>query len=137
VAPDDDRGVRLELFRLLAETGEPPSREQVASRAGVSEREVAQAYRRLHHTHAIVLDDHEELWMAAPFSAVPTGYVVHARGNEYFANCIWDAFGVVALLGEGEIETSCPDCGQPLDVSEGIGHFGVPAAHWWDDIGFT
>ena len=132
-----DQAVRLALFGLFAEKGSAPSRAEVAQRAGVPEDEVAASYRRLHDSHVIVLDDHGELWMVNPFSAVPTDFVVHARGNHYFANCIWDALGVVALLGEGEVETPCPDCGEPLDATDGIGHFSVPAARWWEDIGHT
>jgi hypothetical protein len=103
----------------------------------VTERQVSSSYRRLHDLHAIVLDDDGELWMVNPFSAVPTGFAVRARGRRYFANCIWDACGVVAMLGEGEIETRCPCCGEPLDATRGVGHFAVPAARWWDDIGDT
>jgi Alkylmercury lyase len=82
-----------------------------------------------------------------PFSAVPTAYRVHARGRWWYANCAWDAFGICAALhSDGRIETSCPDCGEPLAVTvcderpddEGLlFHCLVPAAHWWDDIVFT
>ena len=85
--------------------------------------------------------------MANPFSAVPTAHRVHARGRWWYANCAWDAFGVCAALdADGRIETSCPDCGEPLAIEvrdqrpsdEGVlFHCLVPAAHWWDDIVFT
>jgi hypothetical protein len=50
------------------------------------------------------------------------------------------------LGGTGSVSTWCPDCREPLQVSvennrltsgEGVVHFAVPAAHWWDDIGFN
>ena len=48
--------------------------------------------------------------------------------------------------GDGRIETSCPDCGEPIalevrgrqpDDDSLLFHVLVPAAHWWDDIVFT
>ena len=51
-----------------------------------------------------------------------------------------------ALHADGRIETSCPDCGQSMQITvrdqrpDGASllfHCLVPAAHWWDDIVFT
>ena len=51
-----------------------------------------------------------------------------------------------ALHADGRVETSCPDCGEPLaleiraaklDDDSPLFHCLVPAAHWWDDIVFT
>lgn len=87
------------------------------------------------------------VWMANPLSAIPTPFPVEVGGRTWFGNCIWDALGVVAMLGgTGTVTTWCPDCGEHLSVSvednrlssgEGVVHFAVPAAHWWDDIGFN
>jgi hypothetical protein len=51
------------------------------------------------------------------------------------------------MLGvEGTVTTSCPDCGDPLELrveggalqpAEAVAHFSVPAARWWEDIGYT
>jgi len=85
--------------------------------------------------------------MANPFSAVPTGFRVHAAGRRWYANCAWDALGICAALHvDGRIETSCPDCGERIalgvhdhrvDDEHLFFHCLVPAAHWWDDIIFT
>ena len=85
--------------------------------------------------------------MANPFSAVPTAYRVQAAGRWWFANCAWDAFGILAALHtDGRIETSCPDCGEAIEIEVVDGrlsddtlvfHCLVPAEHWWDDIAFT
>ena len=46
------------------------------------------------------------IWMANPFSAVPTDFKVTSRGRTYFGNCIWDALGIPAILGaDGLVET--------------------------------
>ena len=58
-----------------------------------------------------------------------------------------DAFGIAAALdADARIETTCPDCGEALEVEvvdrrpepdDLVAHFLVPARHWWDDIVFT
>ena len=85
--------------------------------------------------------------MAPPFSAVPTPFRVRSLGRDYFANCIWDGFGIAAALGQDTgIETSCGCCGDPMYLevrggapapASGVAHFGLPAAVWWEDITFT
>jgi hypothetical protein len=85
--------------------------------------------------------------MLNPFSVVPTAHRVRAGGRWWYGNCAWDAVGICAALHtDGRIETSCPDCGEPLAVElrdEQVDHESllfhclVPAAHWWDDIVFT
>jgi hypothetical protein len=85
--------------------------------------------------------------MANPFSGVPTAYRVQAGGRWWYGNCAWDAFGICAALHEdGRIETSCPDCGQAVQIAVRdqrpddlslLFHCLVPAARWWDEIVFT
>ena len=143
----DDR-VRLAILERLAETGEGPTAAEIATALGEDERGVAEAYSRLAEDHVLVLrPGTEEIWMAHPFSAVPTGFRVEtARGSSY-ANCVWDALGIPAMLGtDARIETACADCGEPLELHvrggdlepvDWVAHFAVPAARWWDDIGHT
>jgi hypothetical protein len=60
---------------------------------------------------------------------------------------VWDGFGVLAMVGaDGVVSASCPDCGEPLELRvrggelepvDAVVHFAVPAARWWDNIGFT
>ena len=85
--------------------------------------------------------------MALPFSSVPTPFTVEGGGRSWFANCAWDAFGIPILVGcDAVISTTCQDCdgkivyrveNRRLADSHGVVHFGVPAAKWWDNIGFT
>jgi hypothetical protein len=128
------------VYRRFVELGRAPTLEEL----GTSEA----ALRRLHEAHMIVLEpDRPELRMANPFSAVPTPYRVEAAGRSWFANCAWDAFGIPAALGvDGHISTSCPDCGEPIEIelvdrrpvpADDVFHVLVPARSWWDDIVFT
>jgi hypothetical protein len=85
--------------------------------------------------------------MAPPFSGVPTQHVVEAGGIQYFANCAWDALGVIAALHKpGVIHSSCGQSGEPFHLNVGLQgpepsnwlfHCLAPAAKWWDDIVFT
>jgi Alkylmercury lyase len=145
---DRDLALRRLTYQLFADGGRAPTADEVAAAAGSTRHDVEAGWRRLHDAHAVVLNPATaELRMANPFSAVPTAYRVHARGRWWYANCAWDAFGVCAALHvDGRIETSCPDCGEPIAVDvrgerasdDGLlFHCLVPAAHWWDDIVFT
>ena len=143
-----DLALRSSTYRLFVELGRAPTIEDVAAATGTPAAEVEAGWRRLHDAHALVLHaGGHELRMANPFSAVPTSYRVEASGRWWYANCAWDAFGICAALHvDGVVETSCPDCGEPLHVGlhdqrpddDGLlFHCLVPAAHWWDDIVFT
>jgi len=138
-----DLALRRRTYAFFVEHGRAPAPAEL----GAPE-EVVAGWRRLHDAHALVLDPAtDELRMLNPFSVVPTAYQVDAAGRWWYANCAWDAFGICAALHvDGRIETSCPDCGEPLAVEvrdrlpdDGslLFHCLVPAAHWWDDIVFT
>ena len=122
---------------------------ETAAALGLGESDVAGAYERLAAGRVIVLrpGTHDVL-MAAPLSAVPTRHRALLRdGASHYANCIWDALGVMEMLGsDGVVVTSCPDCDSALELrvrdgalepSDTVVHFVVPAARWWDDIVFT
>jgi len=145
---DVDLAVRNLTYRLFVEHGRAPSVDDVATAARMTAADAADAWRRLHDAHAIVLQPGtSELRMANPFSAVPTAYRVQADGRSWFANCAWDAFGICAALHvDGRIDTRCPDCDEAIDVEVRderpdddrlVFHCLVPASHWWDDIVFT
>ena len=143
-----DLEIRRATYGALVELGRAPTVDEVAAVCGRSRDQVEAGWRRLHDAHALVLNRGAlELRMLNPFSAVPTAYRVQAGGRWWYANCAWDAFGICAALhSDGRVETSCPDCGEPLGVELRRGapdpvdllfHCLVPAARWWDDIVFT
>jgi hypothetical protein len=143
-----DREVRLHVYESFLEHGRPPSVEEAAAALGSTGDAVAEAFRRLEAAHVLVLAPGTlNVWMANPLSAFPTPFRVATTRGDYWGTCIWDAFGVVAMLGgTGTISTQCADCGSPLDLSvhdgllrehDGVAHFAVPARHWWDNIGYT
>jgi hypothetical protein len=142
-----DLHVRNLTYGAFVELGRAPTLDEIAASAGLTPAETAAAWRNLHEAHALVLDADGAIRMANPFSAVETPYRAHAAGRSWYANCAWDAFGICAALHtDGDIESTCLDCGEPIrvgvrheqpDDESLVFHCLVPAAHWWDDIVFT
>ena len=145
---DLDPRVRLHIYQMFADLTRPPTAAETALALGMSVSDVREAYRRLSDAHVIVLKPGtDDVLMAHPFSAVPTPFLVHARGRVYSPNCAWDALGVAAALGtDARIEARCGDCDEALELSVVGGqvqsepfrmHFALPPRQWWDDVVFT
>ena len=122
---------RREIMLAFAETGAPPP----ASGFDPA------VLRALADQHVVVLDEAGEILMAHPFAAHRDGARVDAGGRTWWGNCAWDAFGIVAALGLPSAAITAQDI--TVDVRDGEVdgdarfHVLVPAARWWDDIGFT
>ena len=145
---DADISVRNLTYRMFVDAGRAPTADEVAVAASVGTLEIEAAWRRLSDAHALVLFvDTMQLRMLNPFSAIATGYRVHASGRWWYGNCAWDALGICAALHvDGRIEWVCPDCGEAIEAEvhrgraapdELVFHCLVPAARWWDDIVLT
>jgi hypothetical protein len=142
-----DQQVQEHVYRFTADHGRPPASSAVASALGIDQKDVLSAFRRIHGRRLLVLAQTGEITMAPPFSAVPTPFRVEAGEREYFANCVWDSFGIAAALhSDATIDASCACCGEPITLriverqprpEPAVAHFAVPAAHWWDDITYT
>ncbi len=141
-----ERSIRTHLLRALRDTAVAPSVEALATAHDVSTAVVHDTLRSLARQHRLALRPHsDDLWMAHPFSAVPTDFVVTAGGRSWWANCVWDGLAILGIVGDGWLDTHSPQTGESirLGVAHGtvtgdaIVHFLVPARHFWDDIGFT
>ena len=144
-----DNEVRLAVYRGFCSQCQAPSIAAVADALDVDVQEARQAFVSLAAQHVLVLQpDTDEVWMAMPFSAVETAFKVVTAEGEWWANCAWDALGIPAMLGQdAEIYSTCPASGIPLRVTvtgkelgvdtASVVHFLLPAARWWDDIGYT
>jgi hypothetical protein len=142
-----DYRVRLAIYTTFAEGGIPLSA-MLSSKLHIPQQALRESYERLHNARAIVLDAHtREVAMALPFSAVPTPFRVLTEDKTWFASCAWDAFGIPNLMKcDAVLATTCLDCDGPiihrveqrhLIDAHGVVHFLVPAAKWWENIGFT
>jgi hypothetical protein len=144
-----DAEIRVWIYRHFVDTGRAPSPVEIAANFRLTPGEVEDRLRRLQEEAdaLILLPGSPYIWMAEPFSAVPTSFLVRSGAHQWWGNCIWDALAILALAGvDGSVSSACPHSGQPLVVSvterrlgdaRGIVHFAVPARQWWRDIGFT
>jgi hypothetical protein len=132
----------------MVETSAAPTVAETARAMSRDPREIDAAYRTLADEHQIVLrPDSSTVWMAMPFSNMPTPFTVIAQGRAYYANCAWDAFGIPAMLKtDARIFSTCADCGGVLERKvangevtdrRGVVHFALPVRRWWDDVGYT
>ena len=130
----------MERFAALLRA---PTHEELAEAAGIPVEDVPAALQELHEQRMIVLrPGTDEILMGNPFSAIPTDYVAVVNGRRHFGNCIWDALGIVAMLGgigrvekdDLRVECAIRRVSAPRDY---VVHFLVPARDWWADIGFT
>ena len=83
--------------------------------------------------------------MAHPLSAVPTPYHVRVGERRYYANCAWDSLGIPAMLKQDahiearyahtdEPVTYAVQNGEIIPPAQGIVHFALPFARWYDDL---
>ena len=145
---DRDWAIRTEIYRVFAERGSAPAVAELAAAVGTTEHQVRAALQRLYEAHEIApRPDGDGVWMANPFSGVPTQHVVETAHMTCHANCAWDALGVPALLRvDGRIRTTCAGSGEALELAvrdgdlvgdDGIVHLLTPLRDAWVDIGFT
>ena len=143
-----DSELRLFVYRFFAANGRAPSRVEIGESLGLEGAERDELVDRAAAERTLVLQPSGEIWMAMPFSAVATDYRVTAGDRSWWADCAWDALGIGALLGRHvTVHTHCPIEGSELQLavstqgpeasSDARVHFAVPAARWWDDIGYT
>ena len=144
-----DTTVKLEIYRAFADTGRAPHARDIAAAVGISDSEAVESFGRLHARRLLVPEpgDPSRIRMAPPFSGIPTPFPVDALGKRYYANCVWDAYGIPAALhADAVIPASDAFTGESLtlEVRGGsavpfpyVAHFAVPAALWWKDIIYT
>lgn len=145
---DFDRDVRVAVYRAFADSGSAPSLDDLAAIVSRAPADVAAALDRLQQAHALVLaPGTHTIWMAHPFSAVPTAYGARLHHRRYWANCAWDFFALPALVGSsGALAARCAYSGEALDATfehgalvraQGVLHFVVSPKRFWENVAFT
>jgi len=145
----DSSSLRIFVYDSLIADGEMPPSAAIANHFAVSGTDALHALREMRIGKTVLPHPTTgQIWMAGPFSAAETQYVVRAANRRWFANCAWDMLGVATIVAEPvDIEARCTDCGDPIALHlapqhETVGadllvHFLLPARRWYDDIGFT
>lgn len=142
--------LRLAVYHHFMEAGRAPTPVELAAEFGVPPMQVVAGLRHLQEIHdaVVMLPEGRYLWMAEPFSAVPTSYVATTDdGRSWFGNCIWDGLGILVVVGaDGVVSSGCPATGETIELmvesgrlasTDTIAHFAVAASEWWRSIGFT
>ena len=113
-----ERQVRFSVYASFRERSTPPSVADVADTLGVP---------------------------PAAVSGIKTDFVVTIGQQQWFANCAWDGLSILALFGDGSLDTHSPATGEPMRFEvynrmvhgAGVVHFLVPPRRFWDDIGYA
>ena len=146
--PIDQAALRIHIYDHLIGSGSAPTIDDIARHFSVSSSAASDALRSLNLGKTVLVHPQTgEIWMAGPFSAAPTPYRVLARNRAWYATCAWDMLGIPVIVAEPvRVETECTDCGAHMSIGvdpvrgvdvEALVHFLVPAAQWYDDIGYT
>lgn len=141
-----ERQVRATVIQALRDTGRAPSAGEMGELLDVDESRVSAALHSLADEHRLVLvPGTDRVMMAHPFSGIASDFLVSIGDRTWFANCVWDGLSILALLGDGMLETHSPATGEPIALTirdgvvegDAVVHFLVPARHFWEDIVFT
>ena len=98
--------------------GARPSVDDVAAELGVGRTDAEGAFRRLEEARVLIFSPGSlDIWMANPLCTYPTSFWVETPRGGWWGTCIWDAFGIPAMLREdATISTHCPDCEEPMEL---------------------
>jgi hypothetical protein len=117
--------VKLTIYDITAETGRVPNSLEVARKIDINEADVLDAFARLHARRLLITEpsNSSRIRMAPPFSGIATAFPVEANGKRYYANCVWDAYGIAAALhADAIISASDGHTGEPLTLEVKNGH---------------
>jgi hypothetical protein len=104
-----DYEVRRYVFDHVMNEGLPPTIAETASALSTTPDDAGASLRRLTDGHILVLRRGSgEVLMANPFSAVPTPFLVRVGDRSWYGNCVWDATGIPAMLGQDSRERAGP-----------------------------
>lgn len=82
-----DPKIRHFIYTTFAETTRPPTTAETADRFHISIADAEGAYERLAEAHHVVLAPGSHLiWMAHPFSGLPTNYTTVVENKRFWGN---------------------------------------------------
>ena len=141
--------IRYFINQFIYDRGYAPTVEQLADLAGTKQDEVTTALDDLVKNHSLVLHPNSHrIWIAHPFSLMPTMFWVEGPSMGWYSNCTWCALGVASLVTNGDVTIYTKLNGtrevQKIHVENGnvvedhlLVHFLVPPQHFWDNVIYT
>jgi len=139
----EDR-VHHHVLESFVRRGYPSSVSEIATALEVTEAQVAEAMRRLHDGHGLVLHpDSLDVWIAHPFSASPTAVWVAEGSSGWWAPCMWCALGIAGLAApDATIHVRLGGEHEPADIrlrngvvaSDLVVHFAIPPRDAWTNV---
>ena len=139
--------VRRLILSHFANEGCPPGVTDLAHEAGLTDAETAEAVSRAAQPGMMVLaPGGKSVWLAHPFSALPTMHVVVYGRRKYWASCPMDALAVGVLVNaDVDVHSRCGDCGDRINLEvrsgrlhgDGFVHCPLPPSHYFDNVPFT
>ncbi|MCC6165461.1 MAG: alkylmercury lyase family protein [Acidobacteria bacterium] len=143
-----DSSLHHTIIASFLERQRPPTIAEIAARFESSEVDARRALRQLAANHGVVLhSSSDEVWVAHPFSAAPTTFVVRSGARTWWGNCAWCSLGVAHLAGgTATVETRLGalddqvairiENGRVIDTDYVV-HFPIPMRHAWDNVIYT
>ena len=140
--------VRLSIFERFVKEGRAPVVEELMTQFSLSRDDATTILDELVAArHIALVPGSARILMAFPFSAIATPFRVTARGQEYFANCAWDAIAFHAMLGdEVQVDSFCHHCATPIRIElrdgratrveprEALVYLALRPTQWWENI---
>ena len=85
--PTMDNEVRHFIYQTFISTSKPPTTAETAKRFQLSISKIESTFERLAASHDIALaPGSHSIWMAHPFSALPTNYTAQINQKKYYGN---------------------------------------------------
>ena len=82
-----DKSVRYYIYKSFEETTKPPTTEDISEYFDIPISQAEGSFQRLANAHQIALAPGSySIWMAHPFSSVPTNYTTTIGAKKYFGN---------------------------------------------------
>lgn len=140
--------IRLSIFEHLLADARAPVVEELMTEFSLARETVTAILEELEAArHIALVPGSARILMAFPFSAITTPFRVTTRGQEYFANCAWDAVAFHAMLGdEVRVESFCHHCAEPITIElrdgrathvepeEALVYLALRPTQWWENI---
>jgi hypothetical protein len=115
-----DHAIRYYIYTTFRNKSRPPTTWGTTDHFANTVAQVEDSFERLADAHQIALTpESSSIWMANPFSSVPTNDYLKADGKRYWCNSAWDVLGISLILDRnaiGYLQCGCEECDEKLVI---------------------